>query len=209
MRRLYRSLLSAGCGLAAFAPALLPVSTHAQERDTEELLRYAKAVYPGELCDWLWVDQDPSSITAHTLTYRYAHEDETDPVRQAALYEVPCWQGAYNVGTAWFIEKEYDGLLPLRFAEPDLDIAYADDMQETVEDISVTGFSTASTLVNASFDEQAQTIVTANRWRGLADASSSGTWTFRHGAFVLTRFEVDASYDGEMNSATVFEADTR
>jgi hypothetical protein len=45
-------------------------------------------------------------------------------------------------------------------------------------------------------------------WRGLGDASDSGTWLFRNGDFALVRYEVDASHDGEINPDTVLDYET-
>ena len=64
----------------------------------------------------------------------------------------------------------------------------------------------ALTLIDGTFHQETQPISSFAKWRGLADAASSGTWTFREGAFVLTRYEVDATYDGESNPVTVYSA---
>jgi hypothetical protein len=59
--------------------------------------------------------------------------------------------------------------------------------------------------VNSSFDEASQTITSASKWRGVGDASDSGTWIFRNGEFTLVKYDVDASYDGEVNPETVLD----
>ena len=40
------------------------------------------------------------------------------------------------------------------------------------------------------------------------DASSTGTYLFRGGAFVLVQYDVDASYDGKANPETVLDYNT-
>jgi hypothetical protein len=39
----------------------------------------------------------------------------------------------------------------------------------------------------------------------VGDASSRGTWVFADGGFRLIRYEVDASYDGEINPQTIVD----
>ncbi|TIS77743.1 MAG: DUF1176 domain-containing protein, partial [Mesorhizobium sp.] len=39
-------------------------------------------------------------------------------------------------------------------------------------------------------------------------ASSTGTYLFRHGNFSLVQYDVDASYDGEINPETVLDYNT-
>ena len=50
--------------------------------------------------------------------------------------------------------------------------------------------------------------MSADKWRGLGDASSNGTWLFRDGTFTLVRYDVDASEDGKIDPQTVFDVDT-
>ena len=172
----------------------------------EKMLAQGQATYPGELCDWERVRSDPSQIASHTLAFRYDYQQEGEPDQTVQLYEMPCYYGAYNFSSIWFLENEYDGLVPLHFAEPELDVKYADEENTIVESIDIVGFSTATTLVNAFYDEAGQSISSFAKWRGVADASSTGTWTFRQGEFVLTQYEVDASYDGEINPVTVYDS---
>lgn len=189
------------CGVAGHAGAGEPSSG--------PILDYAKSVYPGDYCQWDRADNNPDEIFTYELSYRYEYEEESEPAHSATLYEVPCTMGAYNFGSVFFLETEYEGLQPLHFAEPTLDISYVDETQEQVEDVAIAGFSSKSTLINPSFDEATSTLTEFSKWRGLADASSTGNWVFRQGRFVLTLYEVDASYDGEINPLTVYEAAAR
>jgi hypothetical protein len=42
----------------------------------------------------------------------------------------------------------------------------------------------------------------------VGDASSTGTWLFRDGRFSLVQYEVDASYDGQINPETGLDYNT-
>jgi hypothetical protein len=63
-------------------------------------------------------------------------------------------------------------------------------------------------LTNSSYDEATKSIMSNAKWRGVGDASSAGTWIFRDGEFALVRYDVDASYDGEINPEPVFDVET-
>jgi hypothetical protein len=119
---------------------------------------------------------------------------------------MPCGYGAYNFTTIWFIENAYDGLIPLHFTQPVVDVTYADDTDETIEQMRVTGFNSVPALVNSNYDVETRTITNFSKWRGLGDASSSGTWVFHEGRFVLTRYEVDPTYDADINPVVVYDA---
>ncbi|WP_342587146.1 DUF1176 domain-containing protein [Kumtagia ephedrae] len=67
---------------------------------------------------------------------------------------------------------------------------------------------TDDALVNSFYDDASKSITSAAKWRGVGDASSSGTWMFRDGTFTLVRYDVDASYDGEINPETVLDFHT-
>lgn len=193
---------------ALFIALAIPADAQAQDApmSPEKLLATARATYPGELCWWERVEENMDATASWTLTFRYDYEKKDGPDRTVVLHQLPCFYGAYNFGSIWFLETEFEGLVPLHFAEPVLDIEYADDDDAVVEKLSVVGFSTTPTLIDGTFDPETQTISSFSKWRGLADASSSGTWIFRDGAFVLTRYEADATYDGESNPVTVYSA---
>ena len=196
---------------ALLAATLLPAfaaAAHAGDAtlSPEQLLAIAKTAYPGEVCWWERAEEDLDRSASWTLTFRYEYERESGPDRTATLYELPCFYGAYNFGSLWFLETEFEGLVPLHFAEPELDIEYADDEQTVLKSMKIAGFTTRAAPVNAVFDEETRTITGFSKWRGIADASSSGTWEFREGEFVLTRYEVDPTFDGEFNSVTVYDA---
>lgn len=133
--------------------------------------------------------------------YEYAKTDTT-----ATLVKFFCSTGAYNVTHIYYLVDEYDGPMPISFAAPNYEIEYADDdFEAEVEKVTVRGFDSSFRLVNSEFDPQTQTVTSASYWRGIGDASSSGTWVFDEGVFVLKSYDLDASYDGEINPQTIVE----
>lgn len=115
--------------------------------------------------------------------------------------------GAYNYGTVWFIEREYEGVTPLHFATPFFDIDYTDQEETAVNNIRIVGWDTQAALVNPEFDESNQTITSFSKSRGLGDAFTSGVWTFHEGKFILTHYEIDPTFNGEIDPVTVFGED--
>lgn len=127
-------------------------------------------------------------------------------------FEFDCALGAYNEVQAVLMHTELNGLSPAAFAVPVLDVVYRptaenrdDPSAGPVERIGILGYGTATTLINPSFDARTGQIVTAERWRGLGDASASGVWDLTPAGYVLRRYEVDATYDGEVDPVTVLD----
>ena len=128
------------------------------------------------------------------------------PGAPARLMRFVCDTTASNQTHAYFLSTPGAGVSAVSFATPELDIHYAgNDSAGKLEGVDIIGFTTEATLSNSTFDETTQSIVSAAKWRGAGDASSSGTWLFRKGAFSLVHFEVDASYDGDVNPQTVLD----
>jgi hypothetical protein len=65
--------------------------------------------------------------------------------------------------------------------------------------------TTYPTIANAEVDAASGTIRSTGYWRGIGDASSVGEWRLIEGDFVLVKYDVDASYDGEINLRTVWD----
>ncbi|MEW9808208.1 DUF1176 domain-containing protein [Mesorhizobium sp. ZMM04-5] len=145
----------------------------------------------------------------YTIPFRYSTDADEEPEREARLFRFYCGAGAYNENHVYYQYDETDGLREVSFAVPELDIRYVDDNVEgAVDSIGIIGYTTEATLVNSFYDEATQTITSANKWRGVGDASDSGTWIFRNGRFTLVRYDVDASYDGEINPEPVLDFHT-
>ncbi|KFB10272.1 DUF1176 domain-containing protein [Nitratireductor basaltis] len=136
----------------------------------------------------------------YTISYILPYDSADQPKREKRLFRFFCDRGAYNETHVYLAESELGGVVPLRFASPDIVVDYENgDPEGEVEEIRITGYGAQDMMVNSEFDPQEQTITTFAKWRGLGDASSSGIWLFREGEFHLVQYSVDASYDGESN----------
>ena len=141
------------------------------------------------------------------LSYRSSYDEADAPERKYRLYRFNCNGGAYNFSSVFYGWDESDGLAPISFAVPSLDVKYAEGDTEgaKVTAVELIGFEARAQLTNASFDMASQTIGAGAYWRGLGDASDEGVWRFREGRFVLERYDVDASYNGEVDPQRVFD----
>lgn len=160
-------------------------------------------------CDRPGPDAAQAKPETYRITYRDKSDSESDPERVAQLVRFFCTRGAYNEIHVYYLHTELDGLRELHFATPDLDVHYADpDNLEKVESVNIIGYLAADRLVNSSYDEASHAITSASLWRGVGDASATGRWIFRNGDFSLVHYEVDASYDGEINPETLIDFET-
>jgi hypothetical protein len=159
-------------------------------------------------CDTDPPDGDPSRAEpeAYRISFRYSSDTDEQPEREARLFRFFCDAAAYNETHVYYQYDEDNGVHELQFASPELDIRYENDNYEgKVESISIIGYTVEEKLVNSFYDEASHSITSAPKWRGAGDASSIGTWMFRNGQFTLVKYDVDASYDGEINPETVLD----
>ena len=181
-----------------------PSEQDALLRRAERLFRTAYA----DICGAGAGGDDPANAPeVHTISYRATYDGPEEPAREAHLFRFFCGMGAYNESHVYYISTELDGLRHLQFAEPDLQIRREndDDSESPVEDIRITGYAVQDQLVNSFYSPEEHTISSHAKWRGVGDASSSGLWLFRDGRFTLVRYEVDATYDGEINPEPVLD----
>jgi hypothetical protein len=140
------------------------------------------------------------------MKYREASDEADAPNRMLTLYQFECTRGAYNLGQVFFVKNGSDELQPLTFAEPDIHVNYEnEDTEGKVLGVDVIGFNASNILINSSVDAATAAITSASKWRGVGDASSSGVWVLKQGRFVLSTYEVDASYDGEINPQVLLD----
>ncbi len=176
-----------------------------EETTLEERVKALHALAGGEWCntnDGFMADQP---VQSWTFSYKPSWSEDAEP-EEVTLFQVFCMAGAYNINYSYYIYRDFEGLTPLAFAMPMVDPQYdGDGIDGELLSVPVIGMSTSLTLVNSEFDEETKTISSYSKWRGLGDASSSGTWEFREGEFVLVRYDVDASYDSEINPETVLD----
>lgn len=185
--------LPASCGEGPALPAADAALRKAEAR--------FDAVY-GDIC--LPVGQDAAPEAArpesHAIPFNYRTDPADAPKRQARLFRFFCSSGAYNELHVYFLADDTGEILPLHFATPELSIRYRDDDPEKeVEDVQIVGYTSQDRLMNSRYDPDTLTITSNAKWRGAGDASENGVWAFRDGTFTLVRYEVDASYDGEIN----------
>ncbi|RUT35162.1 DUF1176 domain-containing protein [Arsenicitalea aurantiaca] len=197
-------------GLASGLCVILALPALGQEENAgeAEIARAAFEAAYAEECSWsLGGSPDMAEPERFEFSYRYEFDDAEMPDRSYRLYRFFCSQGAYNQNHVYFAAEDDTGIVPVQFAVPAFDVVYEDDDERdgAVEAITVTGFHAQATLTNSEIDEGAGTITSYGLWRGLGDAFSSGTWVFAEGRFVLVRFEVDASYDGEVTPETLVD----
>ena len=151
-------------------------------------------------------EEEPVS---YAIPFRYKADGDEQPMREARLFRFFCSMGAYNITHVYYLHNELDGLRQLHFATPDVDVRYVDDNPEgAVDSVNIIGYLAADRLVNSAFDEATLSIASHSLWRGVGDASSSGLWIFRDGDFTLVKYEVDASYDGDINPQAVLDYHT-
>ena len=193
-----------------------PAEEQASEADTDwPTMDEVKAKFASQFADECSRAFEMPEIIPETevyeLSYRYRYEEPDSPPHRLQLYRFYCTSGAYNVQDVYYSVVEYDGARPIAFAEPVVEATYPNgkhipDDDEQVERLAITGFIGRHTLTNSSFDEKTHTISSNSYWRGLGDASSHGEYRLEDDLFVLKRFDVDASYDGEVSLMTVFQA---
>ncbi len=177
----------------------------AQEASLEKRVMKLHALAGGNWCEPDAGPFDPEDrIRSWTFSYKPSWDENAEP-EDVTLFRVWCLAGAYNVNHAYYILTEFEGLLPLSFAVPTFDAKYgeAEGVDGPLESLTVTGLGTSNFLVNSEFDPQSLTITSHSLWRGVGDAASSGWWVFADGDFKLQQFDIDASYDGEVNPETV------
>ncbi len=190
--------------MTALLAGTVPAIASAQESplsESDAFARFAQS-FP-QLCYGL---EDSAAAEYYpNESWNLSWETEySDTPQTATLYRFFCGSGAYNVNHMYYLETEYEGLVPVGFATPQFDVVYEnDDFEGAVLEMPMTGYGSQLLLTNSEFDPETKTITSHALWRGLGDAFSAGTWTFNDGQFVLIRYDVDAQYDGEANPETL------
>lgn len=154
-------------------------------------------------------EDDGRAPASYVIRYNNITDAADEPQREARLFRFFCYSGAYNESHIYYLHNDIDGLDEVHFATPELDIRYEnDDFEGKLDSMEIIGYHANGQLVNSDYDEATRTITSYAKWRGVGDASSSGLWLFRDGKFTLVRYEVDPTYDGEINPQTVLDYDT-
>lgn len=186
--------------------ALLTPLTAAVAQEAAPSAKQVRQVFDvlyGDLCTGDLMTDGKTEPEIYQTTFNYGDEDY-DP-RPYTLYRFHCYYGAYNEAAAYFGVDDYGEVKQIQFAVPAIDVVYENDYYEDpVEAINVVGFTTYDLIINSDVDPDTLTISSWSKWRGIGDASSVGEWVFHEGSFVLTTYDVDASYDGAINPIRIY-----
>lgn len=160
----------------------------------------------GDQCDKQFLADEPDVFS---IKYKDKDAQPGDPDKETRLFHFSCSAAAYNESSVYYMTDELSEVRQLQFAEPKMDIRYENNNSDgKLLGMSIVGFETTGWAVNSDYDADSHTITTFNKWRGVGDASDSGTYLFRNGDFSLVQYDVDASYDGEENPQTVVDYNT-
>lgn len=209
----FRPMAIEGADLAAtdlpFEDAL-PTRCGDQELPANDAVRaradevFASA-YDGYCMRDAFADAATADPEEYTLTFRPSWSGEDGSDETFRLFRYFCSRGAYNEAHVYLMAG-YDGEVEIvSFAVPDMDIRYAGDGDTELESMELQGYGTRIRMTNSEFDPETRELSAHGKWRGLGDASDSGLWIFRDGGFQLVRFEIDPTYDDEINPQTVFD----
>ncbi len=142
----------------------------------------------------------------YDLKFRHASDEADMPDRVLTLYRFFCSRGAYNESHVFFMRTDLPEILPVSFAQPVVHVNYEnEDFEGKVMGIDIIGLQASALLVNSEVDPAKNSISSFSKWRGVGDAASTGTWVLKDGQFVLSTFEVDASYDEEINPVSILD----
>lgn len=176
----------------------------------QQAVRQFAAAY-GDICQTLapGAEAGAADPEVHEIGFHYSHDAQGVPERKATLFRFSCSMAAYNSTEIYYFADDSGDVGQLQFTDPDLDIRYEGDNSEgRLESISIIGYKTSPRLMNSAYDPDTRTITSYSKWRGAGDASDAGRWIFRNGAFTLVHYEVDPTYDGEINPQTLIDFDT-
>lgn len=190
-------------GLALTLLLALPAPAAADTLDTQ-----ARALFDAVFSQYCgYSTADPGFPGFDMERYSFQRQfDAESPFETFTLFHMFCFTGAYNVQSVVLLHRDYEGLRPVAFAEPDLDIDYADAEYTILSGLQITGWSTTDVLVNARIDPVTGQIESWSAWRGLGDASSRSVWDLTFNGYRLVTYEVDPTYDGEITPLLLYAA---
>lgn len=195
--------------MTRFAPLTLalPLCLAAGPLAADALDDQARAVFKAafaEACSPAF--QEDGSLIDPPQRYKakaaVSYGGEPQPV---TLWEFTCNMGAYNVQSVVLMRTEFYGITPLAFARPDLTMVYEvpDDPESKVTEVKIAGWSASPFLTNGGYDPDKGEFSEYSKWRGIGDASSVGRWKLVDEGARLVTYEVDATYDEEINPETL------
>jgi Protein of unknown function (DUF1176) len=142
---------------------------------------------------------------AYSLKYKSEGAAGDEPLQMVKVFMFTCSTFAYNQSSVFYMADSVNGLRLMSFAEPHMVITHpkGDDEGKVLKSMQVRGFTSSTELINAEFDDKVSTITSFSKWRGIGDASSSGIWKFDQGEFILDSYDVDPTYNEEMDPIAV------
>jgi hypothetical protein len=179
---------------------------------TDAVLDKAKSLFTADfvgVCDASVMGPEAAEPQSWEISFTLGSDKEGSPPRKARLFRFACAGAAYNQSDVYYFADGSGEPRNLQFAAPELAVRYEnDDSNGKVESVQIVGYTAEDQLMNSSYDPETRTISSTNKWRGAGDAASSGAWMFRNGAFTLVKYDVDASYDGEVDPQAVVDFQT-
>ena len=139
------------------------------------------------------------------ISYHLKSDDAKAAATEVTLFKFVCSMAAYNETDLFYLADSESTLNRLSFAEPQMDISYVGGDDSKLKSMKVKAMKASDVLINADFDPKTNSISNFAKWRGIGDASSSGTWVLNEGEFVLQNYDVDPTYDEKQNSITVMK----
>lgn len=192
--------------LAASANAANKTPAKPVDQAIKAARHFMMTALPGE-CDDSSANDHQRSLyedRAYHIKWRERYSSADDPDQETTLYEIFCMAGAYNMEYAYVLKDQYGQMSMASFAGPEFDLQYADDDNDTYTKLKsapkVTGYSAQYILTNSDFDPKTNTVSEGAKWRGIADAWSTGSWIFKDGRFVLTKYIIDPIYEDNLDN---------
>jgi hypothetical protein len=169
------------------------------ELDKAQAIQLFRASFSGECDAASPTREEPLEPEVYPIAFRYDYQTATDPEQQVTVYQFPCSLYAYNYSNVYFIKRLNTPTELISFAQPSVNSQVEGEENQVLKAMSIDGFVAQSVLINSEFDVQSQSITFFAKGRGIGDLSSSGTYKFREGTFVLTDYAYDATGNGEID----------
>lgn len=166
-----------------------------------EALDVARGAFAGACAE---LAAAPQIEARHDLTVTAGDGRPTD----MTLWQLGCDRGAYNLSSVFVGWTSDTGLHPLFLPRPVFQAQMADpaNPDSPALSVQVTGWGVQAMAVNPEFLPAELTLHHHAKYRGLGDAFEIAAYRLTPQGFVLLRFSVDPSYDGEMADFLLFGA---
>lgn len=158
-----------------------------------------------------WVSEEPA--VKHVISYQKSWGLEGE-MTNYTFYKVMCYAAPYNTSYVIVAEDEFSdhGYKILNFAVPLVNYVMEKELSnevgyevDVIESWSLKGFYTTTLIDEAYYEEDAKTITTYSRGRGVGDSYYSNIYTFNEGQWILTKSIQDPTFDEKMTDTVVFE----